>query len=90
MERRCGFTLLANHQLDAASVQRVVRLAAREMSSDYEKRQALMPAAEKYLGDERTLTEFIAAIATIKSDYERGQTLAAALKRGSLTPAQLN
>jgi len=82
--------LLANHQLDAATAQRVVRVAAQEMKSDYEKRQTLMPVAEKYLGNQQTLTEFVAAIATIKSDYERGQALAAALKGGSLTTAQLN
>jgi hypothetical protein len=82
--------LLANHSLDAAAAQRVVRMAAREIKSDYEKRQTLMPVAEKYLGNEQTLTEFVAAIATIKSDYERGQALAAALKGGSLTTAQLS
>lgn len=82
--------LLANHQLDAASAQKVVRMTAQDLKSDYEKRQTLMPVAEKYLGDERTMTEFIAAIATIKSDYERGQTLAAAMKRGSLNGKQLN
>jgi uncharacterized protein YeeX (DUF496 family) len=80
--------LLANHSIDPAAAQRVVRVA-REMSSDYEKRQTLSLVAEKYLGNEQTLTEFIAAIATMKSDYERGQTIAAALKRGSLTNAQL-
>jgi hypothetical protein len=82
--------LMTNHQLDSASVQRVVRMVAREMKSDYEKRQALAPVAEKYLDDQRVLSEFIAAIATIGSDYERGQALAAVLKRGSLTKEQLS
>jgi hypothetical protein len=81
--------LLGNHQLDPATAQRVVRVAAREMTSAYEKRQTLMLIAEKYLDDPQTLSEFIAAIATIDSDYERGQVIAAALKRGALTAEQL-
>ena len=81
--------LMTNHQLDAASAQRVVQIVAREMSSAYEKRQALSLVAEKYLDDKQTRSAFIAAMATIDSDYERGQTLAAVMKRGSLTPEQL-
>src|SRR5262249_22009636 len=81
--------LMKGHGLDSASAQRVVTQAAREMKSDYEKRQVLSLVAEKYLGDQKVLTELVAATATIGSDYERGQTIAAALKRGSLTDAQL-
>lgn len=81
--------LMTNHQIDSASAQRVVQIAAREMSSDYEKRQVLARVAEKHLDDQKVLSQFIAAIATINSDYERGQTLAAVLKRGSLTADQL-
>src|SRR5215813_937605 len=54
--------LMTNHQLDSASVQRVTRMVARELKSDYEKRQALAPVAEKYLDDQKVLSEFIAAI----------------------------
>ncbi len=81
--------LMANHQIDSVAAQRVVQIAAREMSSDHEKRQVLARVAEKHLDDQKVLSEFIAAIATINSDYERGQTLAAVLKRGSLTADQL-
>jgi hypothetical protein len=81
--------LSANHRLDPAAAQRVVRFAAQDISSAYEKRQTLMSVAEKYLDDPQTLSEFIAAIATIKSDYERGQIIAAALKRGALNAEQL-
>lgn len=72
--------LMANHQLDSASVQRVAQMVARDMKSDYEKRQALAPVAEKYLDDQKVLSEFISAIATIGSDYERGRVLSAAFK----------
>src|SRR5262249_39306210 len=81
--------LMKNHELDSASAQRVVTQAAREMKSDYEKRQVLSLAAEKYLNDPKVLTELITATETIHSDYERGQTITAALKRGSLTNEQL-
>ncbi|HKQ74356.1 MAG TPA: hypothetical protein VJ810_11750 [Blastocatellia bacterium] len=81
--------LMKVHDLDSASAQRVMTLAAREMKSDYEKRRVLSLAAEKFLNDQNVLTEFGAATATIGSDYERGQTIAAALKRGALTTAQL-
>src|SRR5262249_16087629 len=81
--------LMKKHKLDSSSAQRVVTQAAREMKSDYEKRQVLSLAAEKYLDDQKVLTEFIAATATVGSDYERGQTIAAALKREALTAAQL-
>jgi Spy/CpxP family protein refolding chaperone len=88
-KRRYLSELAKNHPLDAAAAQRIVHMAAREMSSDYEKRQALSLVAEKYLDDQQVLAEFIAALATIKSDYERGQALATVLKRGSLTKEQL-
>lgn len=81
--------LMKNHDLDSASAQRVVTQAAREMKSDYEKRQVLSLVAEKYPDDQKVLTELITATATISSDYERGQTITAALKRGSLTTGQL-
>src|SRR5215468_5958957 len=81
--------LMKGHELDSDSAERVVAQAAREMKSDYEKRQVLSLVAEKYLDDQKVLTEFIGATATIGSDYERGQTIAAALKRGSLTTSQL-
>jgi len=66
-----------------------VTQAAREMKSDYEKRQVLSMVAEENLDDQKVLSELITATATIGSDYERGQTITAALKRGSLTTAQL-
>ncbi|HZS05562.1 MAG TPA: hypothetical protein VFD58_12050 [Blastocatellia bacterium] len=73
--------LLKDHRLDSASVQRVVRQTAREISSDYEKRQVLARVAEQFLDDKALISDFIAAAATVKSDYERGQILSALLRQ---------
>jgi hypothetical protein len=81
--------LMKSQELDSASAEWVVTQAAREMKSDYEKRQVLSMVAEENLDDQKVLSELITATATIGSDYERGQTITAALKRGSLTTAQL-
>lgn len=81
-------TLLANHRLDSAAAQRVVRQAGREISSDYDKRNVLVKVAEQYLDDDKTLTEFTGAVGTVNSDYERGQALAAVFKRLNLSGEQ--
>src|SRR5215470_15186344 len=77
--------LMKSQELDAVSAERVVAQAAREMKSDYEKKQVLSLVAEKYLDDQKVLTAFVAATLKMGSDYERGETIAAALKRGALT-----
>ena len=82
--------LMKSHELDSVSAERVVAQAAREMKSDYEKKQVLSLVAEKYLDDQKVLTAFVAATLKMGSDYERGETIAAALKRGALTTSQLN
>jgi hypothetical protein len=56
--------LMKSLELDSASVERVVTKAAREMKSDYEKRQVLSMVAEKYLDDQNVLSELITATAT--------------------------
>jgi hypothetical protein len=56
--------LMKSQELDSASVERVVTKAAREMKSDYEKRQVLSMVAEKYLDDQNVLSELITATAT--------------------------
>jgi ribosome-binding factor A len=77
--------LLDRHQLNTADASRAVRQMAKEISSDYEKRQALSKVAEKYLGDQTIRSEFIAAAGTVSSDYERGQIFHTMLKQGPLT-----
>jgi F0F1-type ATP synthase delta subunit len=81
--------LLKDRQVDAAAARKVVQMAARDISSAYEKQQVLAAMAGKYLGDKETLAEFAAAVPTINSDYERGQALAALVKDRKLTSDQL-
>lgn len=77
--------LLKDRRVDAATARRVIQMAARDISSAYEKRQVLAAVSGKYLDDKETLTEFAAAIPTINADYERGQALAALVKDRKLT-----
>jgi hypothetical protein len=77
--------LLDHHQLNTEDARRAVRQIAREISSDYEKRQTLSKIAEKYLGDQTIRPEFIAAVGTVSSDYERAQIIHALLKQGPLS-----
>jgi hypothetical protein len=81
--------LLKDRQVDAAAARKVVQMAARDISSAYEKQQVLAAVAVKYLDDNDTLAEFAAAIPTISSDHERGQALAALVKDRKLTSEQL-
>lgn len=82
--------LLKGRQLDATSARKVVGIVARDVSSAYEKSQVLgAVAAGKYLDDNETLNEFTVAMATIGSDYERGQALAMLMKDRTLTAEQL-
>lgn len=81
--------LLKQPNLDTATVPRIVQQIARELSSAYEKRQALGAVAEKHLNEAAVLNELIAAIGTIDSDYERGQMMGVFLNGSKLTDAQL-
>jgi hypothetical protein len=81
--------LVKDHHLDAAAARKVVQIAARDISSAYEKQQVLASVSGKYLDDKDTLAEFAAAVPTINSDYERGQALAALVKDRKLTSDQL-
>jgi hypothetical protein len=81
--------LLKDRQVDATTARKVVQMAARDISSAYEKQQVLAGLSGKYLDDKETLAEFAAAIPTISSDYERGQVLAALVKDRKLTGEQL-
>lgn len=81
--------LLKSSSLDTSTIQRAVQQIAREITSAYEKRQALSAVSEKYLHDPLVLNELIAAIGTVDSDYERGQMLAVFLQGNTLTHSQL-
>jgi hypothetical protein len=81
--------LLKGRQVDAPTARRVVQTAARDIKSDYEKRQVLSAVSGKYLDDKETAAEFAGAVGTIDSDYDKGQALAALVNDHKLTANQL-
>jgi hypothetical protein len=77
--------LFAQGQLSAADARRALRLAATEISSDYEKSQLLVKMSESYLVNDEMRAIYIEGVGTIGSDYERGRALSALLKKGDLS-----
>jgi hypothetical protein len=76
---------IANGNLDSSAVRRVLDLAARNLSSDYEKAQTLTKVAESLLADEQSRAAYLEAVRTIKSDYERRRAISALLKQDDLS-----
>ena len=76
--------LFAQGQLDPDNARQALRLAATEISSDYEKAQILVKMSENYLVNDEMRAIYIEGVNTIQSDYERGRSLSALLKRGGL------
>ena len=72
--------LLKNASLNSADLQRVLRAAAKEISSDYEQAQLLIDVAPVLKGKEGAMPAFFEAAGTIKSDYEHKRVLIALLK----------
>lgn len=72
--------LIKNGDLNAAALQKVLREAARQISSDYEQAKLLVAVAPMLLGKEEAVPAFFEATATIKSDYERKNVLTGLLK----------
>jgi len=72
--------LLKQANLDATALRDVLRQIARNISSDYEQAQLLTAVAPLLTGKEAAIQPFFDAVATIKSDYERGRVLSALLK----------
>lgn len=72
--------LIKNGDLNAAAVQKVLREAARLISSDYEQAQLLIGVAAILTGKEDAIPAYFEATATIKSDYEHKRVLIALLK----------
>src|SRR5215470_3745176 len=73
--------LIKNGSLNAETAQKVLRQAAREISSDYEKAETLLLVSARLLGDDRTRSAYAEASETIHSDYERARVLSALLER---------
>ena len=70
-----------NGNLDAGKLQDVLKLMTDNISSDYEKSTFLINTAGASLNSRNTLWEaYFAAVGTIKSSYEHGRVLEAALK----------
>lgn len=72
--------LVKNTNLDMQSLQQAFRVAAREISSDYEKATFLINTAGAHKGNAAAMATYFAAIETVKSDYEHGRVLKAGLK----------
>jgi hypothetical protein len=79
--RRVYFdALIKEGHLDAATLESVLRQAARQISGDYEKAVFLIDYADKYLGTDAAMPVFFEATKKIGSDYEHHRVLSAAVK----------
>lgn len=75
--------------LDHPQVRRVIALAGSKVRSDYEIAQILVAAATTYgLPDAGVRSDFLRAVAAIKSDYEHNRALHALLDRSQPTEAE--
>lgn len=72
--------LIKNGNLGRDVLQRSLRQAAREITSDYELKMFLVGHTEAFLRDDALVPVFFEATKKIGSDYERGRVLSAALK----------
>lgn len=77
--------LLKNVKLDDAMVRQVLRQAANEIHSDYEKAELLVQMSKDYLATDAQRTIYIEGVNTLNSDYEKGRALGALLKKGNLS-----
>jgi hypothetical protein len=72
--------LINNGDLNATALQKVLREAARQISSDYEQAKLLVAVAPMLVTKEEAMPAFFEATATIESDYERKNVLTGLLK----------
>lgn len=61
-----------------------VAVAARRMSSDYEKAELLLEIASNYMSDDELRAAYLATAATVKGNYERHRVLLGLLSKDSL------
>ncbi|MCP4653963.1 MAG: hypothetical protein GY856_00955 [bacterium] len=80
--------LLEQAVLSAAELERVIRLAGREIDSDYELAEILIGISHEDLDAQATRAAYVAAAREIDSDYELRRTLAA-LAEGHALDAQV-
>jgi len=81
--------LFKNGNLSDEMVRQVLRQAATEINSDYEKAQLLIKISESYLHNDSQRAIYLEGVNTIHSDYEKGRTLSALIKRGELSRESL-
>ena len=62
-------------RLDSSSVQPVLSVVGREMTSDYDRRQVLQHVANHVAMDQRASSALLQAMTTMRSDYDRRQVL---------------
>ncbi len=79
-------TALASGRLDVASYQRIIDVAGKTISSDYELAELLIAVSKAQPLTEQMQAGFVTAAKSIESDYERHRVLTAALSRKDLTP----
>jgi hypothetical protein len=77
--------LFENGNLDDETVRQVLRQAASEIRSDYEKAQMLIRVSTDYLANDAQRTIYLEGVNSLHSDYEKGRTLGALLKKGNLS-----
>ncbi|HSB12049.1 MAG TPA: hypothetical protein VLM38_21360 [Blastocatellia bacterium] len=75
--------LVMNGNLDDQTIRQVLRQAATEIHSDYEKAQLLVRMSEDYLTNDSQRAIYLEGVNTIHSDYEKGRALGALLKKGN-------
>jgi hypothetical protein len=81
--------LIKNGNLDDETVRQVLRQAATDIKSDYEKSQLLIKMSENYLRNDSQRAIYLEGVNTIHSDYEKGRALSALLKTGDLSKESL-
>jgi hypothetical protein len=85
--RRLYFVaLIDNATLDSASVQPLLAQVGQRMTSDYDRRVVLQGVASRVRLDPRGATAYVQALGTMRSDYDRRQTLNALFNSGGQLP----
>ncbi|HKA17358.1 MAG TPA: hypothetical protein VKN18_03495 [Blastocatellia bacterium] len=77
--------LIENGNLDDQQVRQVLRQAAAEIKSDYEKAQLLIKMSQGYVTTDNQRSIYLEGVNTLHSDYEKGRTIGALIKKGNLS-----
>jgi hypothetical protein len=88
-QRRYYEALIKQSNLNATDLRDVLRQAARDITSDYEKAQLLIGVAPMVNGKDVAIQPYFDAVATINSDYERSRVLKTIMKQDAPSSALL-